>query len=1375
MRILRNIIILSLFVLTGVYSVNAIDVVKNNSKTTHCPWANVSRVYYIPNNQNTYNRWVIDEFWMPNDVYIWTTSRVWIWTSDNSLLKWCTSSSDWGRYSEIAPWNNTKVVALWANCIYNKPTNKNKRTIQFVFNIKYADITKNWTKTDTESYMTYDGSFKTHKKTYKNFRVWRPIKTHENECMNIELRYCGDGIVSNWEKCDPQAPGYNEQNCSVQTCTPIEQPEPVIEVDKRDANPNDLDSNYDVQTIKKWDNAVFKITVTNKWTEDLKNVYLVDELAPECSRTKSQVKSIMGKDILKKWESFNYKCTVSNPEKLKKVWGKYVNIIKVYWTGVTSNKNVQDDDDTDVIIKIYDLALRKVLPNSSNEYKPWDNVSFDIQVYNQWNTPARKITIVDYIPNWLEYVWKIGHIWAGSDLRVDGDKIFIDYEWNILEDWNSILVYTLDFKIKSDATWTITNWAEIASDDWDDCDSIPDTDVENDKVTWVVDNDIWDWCNPGWDEDDHDPESIVIKETPVCTWLTVNPNSWSVPLTSNFICSWDWATSYKIEVKNSSWTILEPIINSNTGSYNFTEKWTYNVACYINNRNTTEEVCKKQVNVWVFDLALRKTVETAGPYKVWDVVKYKIEVINQWDVAWTNIEVTDYIPENMQLVDWDGWQWSGRKVKKVIPTIATWETKVLYIRLKILDWATWTIINWSEISEDHATDCDSTADDINHNTPWEKDAKVVDDNVGSKCDGWNWDEDDHDPASITITEDSTPACEAWVTWNQSSPISENTPNLCSNNGETPVDFSSSTNWNTTTYTWSCKDTNNVVHTGGNCNASYTTSHWWGRWAVCYDIETSGNTVTCLWNDKTATFKIDCWNGTYKVVPAVDTNDGSLMKKATSTCDYSTAPKVSEPRCYVSQLGYNVIPSPKENYSGFTTRNQCQATVWQTCWNGILEGNEECEKDSSGNWPSVCNTNCTLKTSPHWWGWVTTDPGQIPWVITIPYHWKIVFGEKANVIIYKWQSVAEKVSTPYIKNDSDYDLSFKSLCVVQTSWNTLTTPSIQSNCKALPSILYPGQKVEFPWAYNQYKGKQITSGDYGDNVLKITYQNHRWQILDWAYFAETVKVRVAKPSVVTTGWGTSYLKNINKVSDINKVSRWVVDTNKEDDNKNFVWTSVSDLTSYSDNTTDTTVVDEVENTWNNYDTSLNWVISNTSWVATNPPIALVLSSSTWKPQNWIWENYNWMKNVYLIKGKNIKISNSNLLSWLTWPRTYIIENGTLYINKDIVYNDNIAFVVKWGDIVIDSNVKRIDGTYITLKKWHIWWKIKSAQSTETLVVNGSLYGNIDDLVSNRVKVEENNWNLSVWTIVSFGSSLFRKPAPLVSQFIAEYVEQQKVAQ
>lgn len=51
------------------------------------------------------------------------------------------------------------------------------------------------------------------------------------------------------------------------------------------------------------------------------------------------------------------------------------------------------------------------------------------------------------------------------------------------------------------------------------------------------------------------------------------------------------------------------------------------------------------------------------------------------------------------------------------------------------------------------------------------------------------------------------------------------------------------------------------------------------------------------------------------------------------------------------------------------------------------------------------------------------------------------------------------------------------------------------------------------------------------------------------------------------------------------------------------------------------------------------------------------------------------------------------------------------------------------------------------------------------MNGSLYGNIEDLVKNRNYIkQETDGQLSVGTIVSFGSGIFHKPAPLVSQFV-----------
>ena len=968
---------------------------------------------------------------------------------------------------------------------------------------------------------------------------------------------CGNGQVINsktWT-CTYTLWGNYTASCTInwnitsnqcKTQISVTAPTPLIEVEKYSGNNSDLDWNRshipsdDSQTINLGAEAVFIIRVTNNWREDLKTVTLSDAIAPNCNRSDSETQNLIRwvwnhDSILNVWESFTYTCNKTNTTQ------EYENRINVAWVWVTSNLRVTDTDETQVRLVQPSILVIKLDANSNDfdwvvwndtqTVSSWSTAIFGITVRNNWTEDLKTVTLSDTI--------------APNCNRNDSEtQNLIRWVWNhdsILNVWESF-TYTCN-RDNTQSNYTNT----------------------------IIVNAVWVNSNQQVNDDDITQVIVWTDSSASCTNLTVTPDNWVVTFSSSFTCTAVWANSYRIEVKNSSWTLLNTI-NSNTWNYSFTQIGTYNISCYINNENTTNDSCVKTIIA----------TENNG---------------------------------------WNPYCWDGN----IDP--------------------------------------------------------------GEQCDDWN----------------------------------------------------------------------NISWDG--CSATCSTE-WWGGWraATCYDIETTGTQVTCYWNDMTETFRVDCGNGINKFVSATNA-DATWRTKGTVTCDYSVEPKVSEPRCFVSGLWINVIPNPKENYWGWTTRNQCQATVGQYCWNGILEWNEECEKDNYWVFPDICNTNCTLKD----WGWVTTDPGQDPWVITIPTHWNIIFGEKANVIIYQWQSVADKVSTPYIYNDSDYDLNLKALCVVQTSWNTLTIPAIQPNCKALPGILYPGQRIEFPGAYNEYKGKEITSWNYGDNILKITYQKLDGTILDWAYFAETVKVRVAKPSIVTTGWGTSYVRSVNKVSDINKVANWVVDPTKVDDNKNFVWTSVSDLTSYSDNTTNTTIVDKVENTWDDYNSNVWDAVDNTAPATTE--IKTSLSD---------FESYNWMKDVFVLKSKNFKI-NSDLFSSISGPRTYIIENGDLYINKDIVYNDNIAFVVKWGDIFIDSSVKRIDWTYITLKQWTNWWNIKSAQSTDTLVVNWSLYWNIDDLVSNRVKVEENNWNLSVWTVVSFGSSLFRKPAPLVSQFIAEYLEQQKVAQ
>ncbi len=159
-----------------------------------------------------------------------------------------------------------------------------------------------------------------------------------------------------------------------------------------------------------------------------------------------------------------------------------------------------------------------------------------------------------------------------------------------------------------------------------------------------------------------------------------------------------------------------------------------------------------------------------------------------------------------------------------------------------------------------------------------------------------------------------------------------------------------------------------------------------------------------------------------------------------------------------------------------------------------------------------------------------------------------------------------------------------------------------------------------------------------------------------------------------------------------------------------------------------------------------------------------------------ESYNWIENVFILKNKNFVVE-ANTFKSIKGSRTYIIENWNLVINANIDFSDNIAFVVRWWNIQINKNVTLIDWTYISIVKDSKGWKIEWIWWSTTNILNvvGSLYWNINDLVSKRTYVKQNSSNqIDVWTIVSFGSSLFRKPSPLISTFISEYLQADKVS-
>ena len=151
----------------------------------------------------------------------------------------------------------------------------------------------------------------------------------------------------------------------------------------------------------------------------------------------------------------------------------------------------------------------------------------------------------------------------------------------------------------------------------------------------------------------------------------------------------------------------------------------------------------------VFDLALVKTLAAGQPSEVnvSDFVDFLITVHNQGTLAATNVVVTDYIPAGMTLADSDWTSESGNRASTVVTgVILPGGNLSVEITLQVNANASGEQVNVAEISEDNSsfTDADSFPDGTREN-----DGPMEDDNI----DNLNGDEDDHDPASISVLED----------------------------------------------------------------------------------------------------------------------------------------------------------------------------------------------------------------------------------------------------------------------------------------------------------------------------------------------------------------------------------------------------------------------------------------------------------------------------------------------------------------------------------------------------------------------------------------------------------------------------------------------
>lgn len=128
-------------------------------------------------------------------------------------------------------------------------------------------------------------------------------------------------------------------------------------------------------------------------------------------------------------------------------------------------------------------------------------------------------------------------------------------------------------------------------------------------------------------------------------------------------------------------------------------------------------------------------------------VTFNITVTNQGDVTANTIQVIDYVPAGLIINDLT-WTALGANVVQTLPALAAGASTTIPITFTVDGTVLGTITNFAEISADDGLDCDSTPDSDSTN-----DGTVTDNDIGTACDVGG-DEDDHDPASITVVEPS---------------------------------------------------------------------------------------------------------------------------------------------------------------------------------------------------------------------------------------------------------------------------------------------------------------------------------------------------------------------------------------------------------------------------------------------------------------------------------------------------------------------------------------------------------------------------------------------------------------------------------------------
>lgn len=452
----------------------------------------------------------------------------------------------------------------WTDIVNHGP-NRNDIAAQFVFKVSRKVAIGKGNKDVNYQYMrSSDNTIHT---VTKNLKFSPKVYT-DNECLNIYVAWCGDGILDTkyGEQCDPKDPNktdWGNGGCDA-SCRPINTP---VEQPK-------CNSQYNGQTV---DNLVagphlcsvgtyanFKFnTDTNTWTWTCNGV--AGTTPAQCSAKKKpapvedpkcnsqyngqihynknypQAWLNSGMPLCKPGEVFSF---LGPDAKGVYTWGCKVGNKKTESNecqarelrcgdGIVQQQYGEECDPkapnqpSDKICNnkckwenkpVYDLALTKKLATNKKKYELGDLVDFTITVYNQGNLAAKNIEVTEYIPE--------GLILEDAKWTKNGDKATRIITQTIQPGQKLDLSLTMRIS-KSFKGTKILNKAEISKDNSGDYgttdkDSTPDQNPNNDCIVGE-DNHYIDGdgkkggdCTPATDEDDHDVVPLIVEpDTPI--------------------------------------------------------------------------------------------------------------------------------------------------------------------------------------------------------------------------------------------------------------------------------------------------------------------------------------------------------------------------------------------------------------------------------------------------------------------------------------------------------------------------------------------------------------------------------------------------------------------------------------------------------------------------------------------------------------------------------------------------------------------------------------------------------------------------------------------------------------------------------------------